>query len=153
MDMISKVNAKYLKGSLVVFFMIFIFYMSNKPAVESNELSYWVINVLETLKIDVNSFFGSFANFVVRKTAHFSEYFILAMLLYIFFREELNILKSTYFSILVSFFYACSDEFHQYFIPGRSMLFKDVLIDTSGAITAMAVIWIIKRIKNEKIIM
>lgn len=36
-------------------------------------------------------------------------------------------------SILFSFLYACTDELHQIFVPGRSAQFRDVLIDTLGA--------------------
>ena len=116
----------YIKGSLVIVFMAVIFYMSHKPAVESNEISGWVIYILKLCMIDINSFFGNLANFIVRKVAHFSEYFILSMLLYSFFSERNKILKSSYYAIIVSFIYACSDELHQYFIPGRAMLFRDV---------------------------
>ena len=36
-------------------------------------------------------------------------------------------------SILFSFLYACTDELHQIFVPGRSAQFRDILIDTLGA--------------------
>ena len=36
-------------------------------------------------------------------------------------------------SIIFSFLYACTDEIHQIFVPGRSAQFRDVLIDTLGA--------------------
>ena len=36
-------------------------------------------------------------------------------------------------SILFSFLYACTDEIHQIFVPGRSAQFRDILIDTLGA--------------------
>ena len=36
-------------------------------------------------------------------------------------------------SITLSFLYACTDEIHQIFVPGRSAQFRDVLIDTLGA--------------------
>ena len=35
---------------------------------------------------------------------------------------------------MLSFLYACSDEFHQFFIAGRSAQFTDVMIDTCGAL-------------------
>lgn len=146
----SKDKIIYIKGSLIVFFMAIIFYMSNKPAVESNEVSYWVISVLEFCKIDINGFFGSLANFVVRKVAHFSEYFILSVLLYSFFIEKYRKVKSSQYAILISFIYACSDEIHQYFIPGRAAMFRDVVIDTAGAATAIGVIWAIKKLNNKK---
>ncbi|MHC1682036.1 MAG: VanZ family protein [Clostridiaceae bacterium] len=139
-----------LKGSLVIVFMAVIFYMSHKPANESNEISYGVISVLQLFNIDINSYFGNLANFAVRKAAHFSEYFILSLLLYSLFKEKYKIHKNVCLSIVVSFVYACSDELHQYFIPGRAMMFRDVVIDTAGAIVAMGIIWIIKKLNNKK---
>ena len=35
------------------------------------------------------------------------------------------------------FLYACTDELHQYFVPGRACRFKDVMIDTAGAFTGI----------------
>lgn len=139
-----------IKGSLVIVFMAVIFYMSHKPADKSNEISYWVISVLQLFNIDINSYFGSLANFAVRKAAHFSEYFILALLLYSFFKEKYKEHKSICLSIVISFVYACSDEIHQYFIPGRAMMFIDVVIDTAGAAVAMGIIWTIKKLNNKK---
>ena len=37
-------------------------------------------------------------------------------------------------TIIFCFLYACSDEIHQLFIPGRSGELLDVLIDTTGGI-------------------
>ena len=39
--------------------------------------------------------------------------------------------------ILIVILYASTDEFHQLFVPGREGTFRDVLIDTSGAIIAI----------------
>ena len=44
--------------------------------------------------------------------------------------------------ILMVFLYACSDEFHQAFVPGRGPAFRDVLVDTSGGLTALLIIYI-----------
>ena len=74
--------------------------------------------------------------FLVRKTAHFTEYAILGALFYLNFRQlsKLNSRpKKILLSIIFSFFYACTDELHQIFIPGRSAQFRDILIDTLGA--------------------
>ena len=37
------------------------------------------------------------------------------------------------YPLLFSMLYACSDELHQLFVPGRFCAFKDVMIDSSGA--------------------
>ena len=44
--------------------------------------------------------------------------------------------------------YAISDEVHQYFVPGRAMALRDVLIDFSGGFTACLVEIIYKYIKK-----
>lgn len=72
----------------------------------------------------------------IRKLAHFSEYAILGLLVLYYLNDyqSLSIKRIIVYEILFCFLYACSDEIHQYFIPGRAMMFKDVLIDTSGSI-------------------
>ncbi|WDC84212.1 VanZ family protein [Caloramator sp. mosi_1] len=43
-------------------------------------------------------------------------------------------------AFLICFVYAASDEFHQYFVPGRGPRVKDVLIDSLGAIVGIGLI-------------
>lgn len=74
--------------------------------------------------------------FLVRKTAHFTEYAILGALFYLNFIQfpRLNRhFKKILLPIIFSFLYACTDEIHQIFVPGRSSQFRDILIDTLGA--------------------
>lgn len=52
----------------------------------------------------------------------------------------------TFITLGFGFLYACSDELHQYFVPGRSCQFKDVLIDTFGVITGIMLSMVIIRI-------
>ena len=52
----------------------------------------------------------------------------------------LDIKRAILYAVIFSIFYACTDEIHQYFIPGRAMAFKDVLIDSSGALVAMIIV-------------
>ncbi|TVP90564.1 VanZ family protein [Alkalibacterium sp.] len=41
--------------------------------------------------------------------------------------------KAIVIALFVSFIYAISDELHQHFVPGRTPLVMDVMIDTAGA--------------------
>jgi VanZ family protein len=73
-------------------------------------------------------------DFILRKAAHISEFFILTLLLYRAFRETFN-LSPLYLFIYpagLSFLYAVSDEIHQFFTPTRVCSFRDVLIDSLG---------------------
>ena len=71
----------------------------------------------------------------VRKTAHFLEFFVLGVLVF-FSCKELKI-NNIYWMIMFCFLYACSDEVHQVFVPGRSGNIIDVLIDSFGSTTSI----------------
>ena len=47
-----------------------------------------------------------------------------------------------------TFIYACIDEIHQLFIPGRGSQIRDVLIDSIGAIMGLIFINLIFMLKN-----
>lgn len=46
-------------------------------------------------------------------------------------------------AILVTAFYAASDELHQFFVPGRSCQLRDVLIDTAGVVAGVGIQYIL----------
>ena len=83
------------------------------------------------------------SDFIVRKAAHFTEYFILFILLYRAINKKKDAeIKVYILAILIVFLYASSDEFHQAFVPGRGPAFRDVLVDTSGGLTAFLLTYI-----------
>jgi len=91
-------------------------------------------------------------HFYVRKAGHFTEYAILALLLFRAFwsgaRERWR-LRWALSSLLIAFLYASLDEFHQTFTRHRTGSIYDSLIDTSGAATALVLLWLFRR-KSEK---
>ncbi|GFZ34412.1 teicoplanin resistance protein VanZ [Clostridium zeae] len=131
----------------LLFWMIIIFAYSSKNGTESDKQSALVIYVFNALGIDLNGMLGDLATFIVRKSAHFTEYLILFLLAYNVFRNYLNKKSAIVFGILLTFGYACTDEIHQLFVPGRTGKFRDVLIDTSGAIFGGMVITLINKIR------
>jgi VanZ family protein len=85
-------------------------------------------------------------HFYVRKAGHFTEYAILALLLFRAFRSgarERWRLGWALSSLLIAFLYASLDEFHQTFTRRRTGSVYDSLIDTSGAATALVLIWVL----------
>lgn len=83
--------------------------------------------------------------YTVRKLAHMSEYAIMAMLWFFAIISYGIKRKAAYIApVLIVFLYACTDEIHQLFIDDRSGKFTDVLIDTSGALLMMLVIFAVK---------
>jgi VanZ family protein len=134
---------KYIDWVLVIGWMILIFLFSSQAGEVSTENNKFVIYVFNLLGLDLNSIFGTFSDFIVRKAAHFTEYFILYVLLYRAINTKKNAdVKVFIGTILIVFLYACSDEFHQAFVPGRGPAFRDVLVDTCGGLTAFLVMYI-----------
>ncbi len=78
---------------------------------------------------------------VIRKCAHFTEYFILSMLILRGIRagDKGMHLRWALVTILIVAGYAALDEYHQSFVPGRTPAVGDVLIDTSGGAAAQIV--------------
>lgn len=143
-------NRKLIRWILLIAWMIVIFIFSQLPGDVSDEQSKLVIYIFNVLGLDLNSHLGNLANFVVRKGAHFTEYFILYILTLNVLRLYMDKRKAWNYSLAFVFLYACSDEFHQSFVPGRGPAFRDVLIDTSGGAFAYIVTSVINRFKIGK---
>ena len=91
-------------------------------------------------------------HFYVRKAGHFTEYAILALLLFRAFRSgarERWRLRWALSSLLIAFLYASLDEFHQTFTRRRTGSVYDSLIDTSGAATALVLFWFLSHRATE----
>lgn len=127
--------------TLLIFQMCFIFIMSsfghNSSDAQSNLFVDFIAQNFPHVRhgLENNLISLSTLIFLVRKTAHFTEYAILGSLFFINLRNTPKdlIKRPLVISILFSFLYACTDELHQIFVPGRSAQFRDVLIDTLGA--------------------
>ena len=85
--------------------------------------------------------------FILFKSLHIFEYTLLTVLLFFAFLKY----KQT---IIIAYLYAISDEFHQYFVPGRTSRFRDTLIDLIGIFIGIFIFQKIislkcfKRVKN-----
>lgn len=134
--------SKKIKWILVITWMVIIFWFSNQPAAISDEKSKFVIHVFKVLGLNLDSILGNLANFIVRKVGHFTEYLILYVLFFNALLEDFSFKKSLMVSLFIVFVYACSDEIHQIFIPGRTARIRDVIIDTCGGSFAMLVIYL-----------
>ena len=81
-------------------------------------------------------------NFVLRRAAHVTEYFIMALLPFRAFRgNSAESWNWRWFSgaIIVVVLWAVIDEFHQSFVPARTACLMDVGIDAAGGLLALIV--------------
>jgi VanZ family protein len=89
--------------------------------------------------------------YAVRKCGHLSEYAVLAILLHrVLNPTSINPTSAWRWSpvgwaLLLTALYACTDEFHQAFVPSRQASVLDVLIDTVGGGIGLLVCWVIGR--------
>ena len=89
-----------------------------------------------------------FSGFFIRKLAHFSEYTILGVLSGLavpFYKKKNPYLWAAW---LFGTGIAATDEFIQYFIPGRSGNIIDVLIDSSGVLFGVMLIFLFSKIQK-----
>lgn len=87
---------------------------------------------------------------LIRKSAHFTEYFIFFLLLYRAFRGEGRGWRwgwgfSAWF---IAAAYSCLDEVHQAFIASRTATPYDSLLDSIGAFVALVVVFLWFRVRN-----
>jgi VanZ family protein len=91
----------------------------------------------------------------IRKTGHFVGYFILSVLLFRAWKITLRLpamwaLRWSVIAFLMSAMVASMDEWHQTFLPSRTGLFSDVVLDSSAALTAQIVIFLFLRSKSAR---
>ena len=81
---------------------------------------------------------------VTRKLAHLSEYALLGILAARAFRGSPRAwLRERWFLVSLSLIvvYALLDEYHQTFVPLRTGTIYDSLIDMTGGLTALLIVW------------
>jgi VanZ family protein len=83
-------------------------------------------------------------HFFIRKSAHFTEYFLFSIFLFRGLRANDRGWKFCWaiWAVVISAGYAGLDEFHQSFVASRTASPWDALLDTVGASTAQIVLWL-----------
>jgi len=82
-------------------------------------------------------------HFLVRKSAHFTEYAILSALWFRALRVHLTLWRVRWalIGLIISLSVAIVDEVHHSFVPSRTSSARDVLLDFCGALFAQILIW------------
>lgn len=148
---------------MVVVWMAGIFYMSHQSKQQSGSISGQLANKIHE-KIEISEYdkrmkgddwFIAQYNKLLRKSAHFFQYFVLGGLLALAVNRHID--KKIFvflISLSIGILYAASDELHQVFIPGRSGMISDVLIDSAGVLAGsgllVLVIMFFRRVKRKK---
>ena len=94
----------------------------------------------------INSF-----HYLIRKLGHFTEFFVLAMLLYRALRGGREMQwqwRVAAWTLSLVLMYAVADEVHQRFVPSRSAAWSDSLLDFFGGCCAVALLYARYRTKT-----
>ena len=121
----------------------FIFTMST-DAFSAQHTASFFDPILRWLKPGITRHQLALANHYIRKSAHFTEYFVFCLLLYRGVRGaragwRWNWGLTAWF---VAFCYAALDEVHQAFVASRQASPYDSLLDSVGALFAMIVLYL-----------
>lgn len=138
---------KHLSWLPAVIVMGIIFFFSSKPAEVSGEssltISRTIIKIYEQatatqIEIPERDRTLDQVDHIVRKTAHFMEYAVLAAAIAFHFalRKDGRGWRLAA-PVLLTALYAVTDEVHQTFVPGRSGQLSDVILDSCGAVAGV----------------
>ena len=138
--------------------MLVIFLFSSHEAGKSGEMS-------ESLTLGlVGTFWRIFAQagqeipeqllaileLILRKTAHLFLFYVLALCVTNTIRQITENKKRIFWiSLCWCSLYAAIDEVHQYFVPGRSAMWQDWLIDTIGVLLGIGTVFYVARRKTK----
>lgn len=120
----------------LIVMVCFIWGNSLVPGEGSGNLSQWVVDVIKSALASLGLPNEWVTNFVVRKTAHFTEYMVLGLIAMQAFRPHRTTRALPLFATVLTLVLVPSlDETIQLFVGGRAGQVADVMLDCAGALT------------------
>lgn len=151
----KKINTKVIKIILIIIWMIVVFWFSNQGGTKSSGTSTRVTELIVDIVEKVNNKEYNLqeihqTEMIIRKLAHYTIYMVGGFLImnYAYSTSQTR-KKQICCSLFFGMFYAMTDEFHQYFVPGRSARIFDVGIDTLGVITGILIYMTLMKLINK----
>lgn len=143
---------------LIIVCLASIFLFSSQNSTRSNILSghfsriiYWIsekIGLAFKKQVQYDE-----VNFIIRKCAHFTIYFILGICMSQFLRStiRLSFAKQVLVISAAGFILSSCDEIHQAFVAGRTSSFRDVCIDTAGVFASALLTQLLDKHLNQSV--
>jgi VanZ family protein len=127
-----------MKNKIIPWLLVFvwcgmIYYFTESPMFTGANTANWIVALMEKLQFrhvdHINDGFLLW-NYILRKLAHLSVFGMLAFLMWrALYPRRFAMVSAWVFTVV----WACLDEWHQSFQPGRTPLLSDVVIDVCGA--------------------
>ena len=156
----TKICITIICSSLLLALYVMIFSFSAQNGEQSGSLSALVSEMcaefLNTItgKNWTDTFVKSLAEYFenpIRKLAHFAEYAVMGVFVYLLWRQWMERGKKLYILVIVWVFVsAAMDELHQLFVPDRCGNLWDVLLDTCGGIFGMGILIWLEKIRRKR---
>lgn len=149
----NKRRGRIIRYAPLVFWIGLIFYLSSDHG-SMSRTSLFIGPIIKFLFPNISEETLQIYHGYIRKTAHFTEYAVLAyMALRAFSGSSLNVLKEHKFIISMAFVIAIAaiDEANQSLLPTRSSSFYDVILDGLGGLTALSILYLIKNTPSKNL--
>lgn len=133
-------------GIMTIAVMVCIFLFSCENADDSSDTSGNFVNLIISIFYgdydelplwEQEEIRGNISHFI-RKTAHFTIFAALGFFAFLTSGQKKLLCKGTAAVHIFCGLYAVSDELHQYFVPGRACMLRDMLLDTCGSLAGIA---------------
>lgn len=145
---------KVLSIVLVIIWMLTMFYFSHQQGTGSSstskDVSMVIVNILDIkneMTEEQKEEKVETIEPIIRKLAHYTLYMLGGILIInsvnTYIKEDVKIVI---YSAFIGVIYATSDELHQLFVNGRSGKIIDVVIDSIGIFTGIAMFLVVKKI-------
>jgi len=135
--------------------MLIVIVIESTSTFSAENTSGWIRPVVERIFGHINDQLWNLLHHLARKSGHFTGYGGLALtllrawLLALGTREGLTLLgwrwRATWLAVAGTAFVASMDELHQTFLPSRTGLFSDVVLDTVGGSVLCGIVWVVCR--------
>jgi len=132
--------------------MLIVIAIESTNTFSSENTSGWIRPVVERIFGHINDQLWAVIHHLVRKSGHFTGYGGLALtqlrawLLTLGSRDGFSLRgwrwRATWLAVAGTAFVASLDEWHQTFIPSRTGLFSDVVLDTVGGSVLCGMVWL-----------
>ena len=137
-----------------VFLWVAVIFVGSTDLMSAEHTSRIIGPILRWFKPEISDTAIAQVQFVVRKTAHVSEYAILALLIFRALshrRGAAGVVRIASVTLAASAAFAATDEFHQSFVPSRTASVRDVMIDIAGVLIGLTTYWAFAWKKTSKV--
>lgn len=145
-------------GIMTIAVMVCVFLFSCENADDSSDTSGNFVNLIISIFYgdydelplwEQEEIRGNISHFI-RKTAHFTIFAALGFFAFLTSGQKKLLCKGTAAVLIFCGLYAVSDELHQYFVPGRACMLRDMLLDTCGSLAGIAAALVALKIFSRK---